>query len=72
MIRKQNKYNCNIWQHNKYGGPVVSFSILALAEGGRYYSISGQTASGRPFKGMIRKDFFDGQLAAGAIVPASR
>ena len=67
---KQNKYNCNIWQHDKYGGPVVSFSILALVMAGRYYSISGQTASGRPFKGMIRKDFFDSQLAAGAIVPA--
>lgn len=69
---KRVEYNCNIWQHNKYGGPVVSFSILALVMAGRYYSISGQTASGRPFKGMIRKDFFDSQLAAGAIVQASK
>lgn len=69
---KQNKYNCNIWQHDKYGGPVVSFSILALAEGGRYYSISGQTASGRPFKGMIRKDYFEDLLAAGSIAPACK
>ena len=69
---KRVEYNCNIWQHDKYGGPVVSFSILALVDGGRYYSISGQTVTGRPFKGMIRKDFFDGQLAAGAIVQASK
>lgn len=69
---KHFEYNCNIWQNDKYGGPVVAFSILALSEGGRYYSISGRTVSGRPFRGMIRKDFFDSQLAAGAIVPASK
>ena len=69
---KRVEYNCNFWQHDKYGGPVVAFSILALVEGGRYYSISCRTVTGRRHNGMIRKDFFDSQLAAGAIVPASK
>ncbi len=71
-MRTKVKYTCNIWQHDKYGGPVVEFSILGLVERGRYHSISCRTVTGRRHNGMIRKDYFDSQLAAGAIVPASK